>query len=32
VLFLISPFGQLVFYLTYPLHRVEYHKDIDCNL
>jgi len=32
VLFLISPFGQLVFYLTYPLHRVGYHKDIDCNL
>ena len=32
VLFLISPFGQLAFYLTYPLHRVGYHKDIDCNL
>ncbi|MBR5325898.1 MAG: hypothetical protein IKU49_05345 [Prevotella sp.] len=32
VLFLISPFAQLVFYLTYPLHRVGYHKDIDCNL
>ena len=32
VLFLISPFGQLFFYLTYPLHRIGYHKDIDCNL
>ncbi len=32
VLFLISPFALLVYYLTYPLHRVGYHKDIDCNL
>ena len=32
VLFLISPFAQLFFYLTYPLHRVGYHKQLDCNL
>lgn len=32
VLFLVSPFAQIVFYLTYPLHRVHHHKQIDCNL
>lgn len=32
VLFLISPFAQLVFHLTYPLYRGGYHKDIDCDL
>lgn len=32
VLFAISPFAQLLFYLTYPLRNVKEHKRIDCNL
>jgi len=32
VLFLVSPFAQVFFYLTYPLHRVRDHQQIDCNL
>lgn len=32
VLFVLSPFVQLFFYLTYPLQRVRYHKQTDCNL
>jgi hypothetical protein len=30
VLFVVSPFAQLFFYLTYPLHRVGKHKREDC--
>lgn len=32
VLFVISPFAQLLFYLTYPLRRVKEKKRTDCNL
>lgn len=32
VLFLVSPFAQLVFYLTWPLHRVGKHRLEDCNI
>ncbi len=32
VLFLLSPFAQLVFCITYPLHSVKRNKQIDCNL
>lgn len=32
VLFLVSPFAQLFFYLTYPLHRVQKHKIEDTYL
>lgn len=32
VLFLISPFGQIVFFLTYPLHHIGRQKQIDCNI
>jgi hypothetical protein len=32
VLFLISPLGQLFFYLTYPLHRVRQHQLEDVNI
>ncbi|MBR4801584.1 MAG: hypothetical protein IK041_02110 [Bacteroidales bacterium] len=32
VLFVLSPFVQLFFYLTYPLRRVKHNKQIDCNL
>ena len=32
VLFLISPFAQLFFCITYPLHNVKRNKQIDCNL
>ena len=32
VLFLISPFGQLFFYLTWPLQNVGQHKRADCNV
>lgn len=31
-LFFVSPFAQLIFYLTYPLHKVKKHKYIDCCL
>jgi len=32
VLFVVSPFAQLFFYLTYPLHRVGQNKKLDCNI
>ena len=32
VLFVVSPFGQLLFYATYPLHRVQYNKRRDCSI
>lgn len=32
VLFLVSPFAQLFFYLTYPLHNVARHKREDCGV
>lgn len=32
VLFLISPFAQLFFYLTYPLHHVGRHRQEDCSI
>ena len=32
VLFVVSPFGQLFFYLTYPLQKVNFHKHVDCYL
>ena len=32
VLFLISPFAQLFYCITYPLHNVKRNKQIDCNL
>ena len=32
VLFLVSPFGQILFYLTYPFHQVNRNKQMDCNL
>lgn len=32
VLFLVSPFAQLFFWLTYPLHRVKKNREIDCNV
>lgn len=32
VLFFISPFGQLIFYLTYPIHHVNNNKKIDCSV
>lgn len=32
VLFLVSPFGQLFFYITYPLQNVRRHKEEDCNI
>ena len=32
VLFVVSPFAQLFFYLTYPLQRVGKHRREDCNL
>ena len=32
VLFLISPFAQLFFLMTYPLHSVKHHRQIDCNI
>ena len=32
VLFLLSPFAQLFFYLTYPFHRVKKNRIKDCNL
>lgn len=32
VLFIISPFAQLFFYITYPLRRVAYHKRKDCSI
>ena len=32
VLFMVSPFGQLFFFLTYPLQQVSRHKREDCNL
>ena len=32
VLFVVSPFGQLFFYLTYPLQQVSKQKKEDCNL
>ena len=32
VLFIVSPFVQLFFYLTYPLHRVSLNKRIDCSI
>lgn len=32
VLFLVSPFAQLFFYLTYPLHNVARHKCEDCGV
>ena len=32
VLFVVSPFGQLFFFLTYPFQKVNDHKHIDCNL
>ena len=32
VLFLVSPFSQLFFYLTYPLHQINRQKRKDCNL
>ena len=32
VLFVISPFGQLFFFLTYPLQKVNFHKHVDCYL
>jgi len=32
VLFLVSPFSQLFFYLTYPLHPINRQKHKDCNL
>ncbi len=31
VLFIVSPFAQLFFYITYPLRRVSYHKRKDCS-
>jgi hypothetical protein len=30
VLFVVSPFAQLFFFLTYPLHRVGRHRQEDC--
>jgi hypothetical protein len=32
VLFVVSPFAQLFFFLTYPLHRVSRHRREDCGL
>ena len=32
VLFLVSPFGQLFFHLTYPLQNVSKHRHEDCNI
>jgi len=32
VLFLVSPFAQLFYGITYPLHAVKRHRNIDCNL
>lgn len=32
VLFVVSPFAQLFFYLTWPLQRVRHHQREDCNL
>ena len=32
VLFVVSPFAQLFFFLTYPLHRVSRHRKEDCGL
>lgn len=32
VLFVVSPFAQLFFYMTYPLQRVGKHRREDCNL
>lgn len=32
VLFVVSPFAQLFFFLTYPLHRVNRHRREDCGL
>ncbi len=32
VLFLVSPFGQLIFYLTWPLQHVRRHEHEDCNV
>lgn len=32
VLFIVSPFGQLFFFITYPIQKVGYHKHVDCNL
>ncbi len=32
VLFAVSPFAQLFFYLTWPLQRVRHHQREDCNL
>lgn len=32
VLFVVSPFGQLFFFLTYPLQKVNFHKHVDCYL
>ncbi len=32
VLFLVSPFAQLLYGITYPLHAVKRNKEIDCNL
>lgn len=32
VLFLVSPFGQLFFYLSYPFHSVQVHKVSDTNI
>ena len=32
VLFVVSPFGQLFFFLTYPLQKVNFYKHVDCYL
>ncbi len=32
VLFLLSPFAQFAFYLTYPFHKVGYHRHVDCSV
>lgn len=32
VLFVVSPFGQIFFYLTYPLHHVGRHRKEDCGI
>lgn len=32
VLFLLSPFAQLFFFLTYPLQHVSQHRQIDCSI
>ena len=32
VLFVVSPFGQLFFFMTYPLQKVNSHKHVDCYL